>query len=64
MKAIEPFFIEYISKLEGVASGNFHLTGTPDLPELVGMVDMKRAALKVNYLNTKYSFSVPMNLFN
>ncbi len=57
IKTIEPFFIEYVSNIEGVASGNFKLTGTPENPQLVGMVDMKRAAMVVNYLNTKYSFS-------
>jgi len=57
IKTIEPFFIEYVSNIEGVASGNFKLTGTPESPQLVGMVDMKRAAMVVNYLNTKYSFS-------
>lgn len=57
LKAIEPFFSEFISKIEGVASGNLNLSGSPDKPMLTGMIDMKRAALVVNYLNTKYSFS-------
>jgi len=57
IKVIEPFFIDYISSLEGVASGNFNLSGIPSRPQLVGMIDMKRAAMVVNYLNTKYSFS-------
>jgi hypothetical protein len=57
LKAVEPFLNEFISNIEGVASGNLNLKGTPDRPLLTGMVDMKRAALVVNYLNTKYSFS-------
>lgn len=57
LKAVEPFLNEFISNIEGVASGNLYLEGTPDQPQLTGMVDMKRAALVVNYLNTKYSFS-------
>ena len=57
IKVIEPFFIDYISSLEGVASGNFTLSGTPQRPQFVGMIDMKRAAMVVNYLNAKYSFS-------
>jgi hypothetical protein len=57
LKSIEPFLNEFISKIEGVASGNLNLKGTPNQPLMTGMVDMKRAALVVNYLNTKYSFS-------
>ncbi|PLW98522.1 MAG: hypothetical protein C0591_04275, partial [Marinilabiliales bacterium] len=57
LKAVEPFLNEFISNIEGVASGNLNLKGTPDRPQLTGMIDMKRAALVVNYLNTKYSFS-------
>jgi len=57
LKSIEPFLNEFVRNIEGVASGNLNLNGTPDRPLLTGMVDMKRAALVVNYLNTKYSFS-------
>ncbi len=57
LKTMEPFLSEFISKIEGVASGNLNLKGSPDKPVLTGMIDMKRAALVVNYLNTKYSFS-------
>jgi hypothetical protein len=57
LKTVEPFLNEFISNIEGIASGNLNLKGTPDRPQLTGMIDMKRAAMVVNYLNTKYSFS-------
>ncbi len=57
IRTIEPFLIGYISNIEGVASGKMKLNGSPDEPELTGVVDMRRAALVVDYLNTKYSFS-------
>lgn len=57
LKVVESFLVDYISNIEGVASGNFLLKGNVNKPHLTGMVDMKRAALVINYLNTKYSFS-------
>jgi hypothetical protein len=57
LKSVEPFLSEFVRNIEGVGSGNLHLTGTPNKPMLTGMIDMKRAGLLVNYLNAKYSFS-------
>ena len=57
IKAIEPFIDEYITQIEGKAAGNMEILGTFDKPVVKGFVDFKRTALKINYLNTKYSFS-------
>ncbi len=56
LTAINPFFNEYISHLQGVAKGKISLKGATDNPLILGYVDIKRASLVVNYLNTKYSF--------
>jgi len=57
LKAINPFFNEYISDLQGIAKGEITLKGTTEDPLILGYVDIKHASLVVNYLNTKYSFS-------
>jgi len=56
LKAINPFFNDYISDLQGAAKGEIRLTGSTETPRILGYVDIKRASLVVNYLNTKYSF--------
>ena len=57
LKAINPFFNEYISDLRGNASGEITLRGSTEDPLILGYVDVKDASLVVNYLNTKYSFN-------
>ncbi len=57
IKALEPFLKDYVTELEGKASGDIKLLGTFQQPILKGYVDFNRTALKINYLNTKYSFS-------
>ncbi len=61
IKALEPFFNDFISQIEGVAGGELKLQGSPDKPVLTGFIDMHRTQLLVNYLNTKYSFSNVIN---
>jgi hypothetical protein len=56
LKAINPFFNEYISHLQGTASGKMTLKGSVKDPFIQGYVDVKHASLLVNYLNTKYAF--------
>lgn len=56
LKAINPFFNDYISDLQGIAKGEIKLKGSTENPRILGYVDIKRASLVVNYLNTKYSF--------
>ncbi len=57
IKAIEPFLKDYISNLEGVAGGKVSISGSLQKPILKGYVNFKRTSLKINYLNTIYSFS-------
>jgi len=57
IKAIESFFSDMVSDVEGMASGELVLKGSLDKPVLTGYVDTHRSAMRINYLNTKYSFS-------
>ena len=61
LKAIESFFTGLVSDVEGVASGELKLKGSPDKPVLTGYVDTHRSAMRIDYLNTKYSFSNVIN---
>ncbi len=56
LEALDPFFSEYVSHLEGKAEGAMTLKGSVKNPALEGYVDLNRASLVVNYLNTRYSF--------
>ncbi len=57
LKAIESFFVDFVSQVEGKASGKLELTGNFSDPVLTGKIEMRRTAMNINYLNTKYSFS-------
>lgn len=53
---IEPFLDEYITEIQGLGSGEFDITGTLDYPILRGKGFLSDGQVKINYLNTKYSF--------
>lgn len=53
---IEPFLEEYITEIQGLGSGEFDITGTLDYPILRGTGFLSDGQVKINYLNTKYSF--------
>ena len=55
IKALNPLLEGIVSKVEGLASGNFVLNGSLDKPVLQGKLQLNRTALKVDYLNTLYS---------
>ena len=54
---IEPFLDDYISQLKGEASGKFSVTGKLDSPIFHGKGKLKDGEIKINYLNTVYSFN-------
>ncbi len=57
LRALEPFLDDYVSQIEGKASGDMTLSGSLAEPVLSGSLEMNRTSLLINYLNTKYSFS-------
>jgi len=56
-KIIEPFTKEYTSEMHGLLYSNINIKGTLKKPKLNGYILPRKTSLKVNYLNTKYSFS-------
>lgn len=57
LKIAEPFVSAFVRELEGTISGNLKISGSVLKPVITGTTDMQRAAMKIVYLNTKYSFS-------
>ena len=55
LKAINPFLTGILSRVEGLASGNFKIRGALSQPELTGELDLYRTAFRIDYLNTVYS---------
>jgi hypothetical protein len=52
----EPFIGEYISQIDGLASGTIKISGRLDYPILRGRGSISKGKFKVNYLNTVYTF--------
>jgi TamB, inner membrane protein subunit of TAM complex len=50
----EPFVETLFSKLEGGITGNLHITGSLQSPNITGKGAVSNARLRVNYLNTFY----------
>lgn len=57
IKALSPFMTGIISRIEGLASGEFSISGTLKTPEINGQLSLKRTGFVVDYLNTAYSLS-------
>ncbi|MDN5201387.1 translocation/assembly module TamB domain-containing protein [Fulvivirgaceae bacterium BMA10] len=56
LDVIEPFLDEYVSQINGVGSGEFHVGGTLEYPILRGNGYLDDGSIRINYLNTLYSF--------
>ncbi len=57
LKTIEEVFSGFSSDVSGLVSGSIKLAGTKDEPELTGEIKFLRTSVKVDYLNTTYSFT-------
>jgi hypothetical protein len=57
LEAFSTFLDEYISDIKGVASGSYVIGGSVNKPTLHGELKLMRTECRVNYLNTRYSFS-------
>jgi len=53
----EPFLKEIFTEIDGVATGKVHISGSPTSPLFNGVLGLKDGNLKVNYLNTSYTFN-------
>jgi hypothetical protein len=54
---IDPYLPEGISDLQGMVTGTLNVTGRSDGPQVNGELDLQDAGLRIDYLNTAYSFS-------
>lgn len=61
---LEPILKESVSNIDGCVRGKIKVDGSFAKPQLNGTVDVDKAALMVNFLNTKYSASSPITLSN
>lgn len=55
IKTIQPFLTGVVSRIEGLASGDFKILGTLEEPELTGNLSLMRTGFLIDYLNTYYS---------
>jgi TamB, inner membrane protein subunit of TAM complex len=58
--AIEPYLPEAISDVQGLVTGKIDITGKLAAPQANGEVMLNNAGIRINYLNTKYTFSHPL----
>ena len=54
LSLIEGFFSDYVSNLDGTFQSNVTVKGPLDNPSVQGNLDLKQAALTVDYLQTRY----------
>ncbi|MBI9034909.1 MAG: translocation/assembly module TamB [Bacteroidales bacterium] len=59
---LEPFFAGLVSNLNGKGTGKLFLDGSISEPELTGEINLIRSGLRVDYLNTYYTFTNPVKL--
>lgn len=62
LRFIDPYLPEDISDIQGMLSGSIDVTGKLSDPQINGSVLMENAGLRINYLNTFYSFTHQMEI--
>ncbi|WP_277479188.1 translocation/assembly module TamB domain-containing protein [Catalinimonas alkaloidigena] len=53
---LEPYFDEFFSEFGGTADGEFSISGSLQYPILMGQGNIQDGSIKINYLNTSYTF--------
>jgi hypothetical protein len=59
---VEPYLPSAISDVQGRLSGQVAITGKLADPQMNGQAMLEDAGLRINYLNTKYTFSHPVTI--
>jgi len=54
---IDPYLPEGVSDIQGEVTGTLEVTGALQEPQVNGELDLKDAGLRIDYLNTLYTFS-------
>lgn len=57
LQMFSPFLSEFMSEVEGFASGRLLFDGSLTKPRIVGNLNLMRTGLKINYTNVKYSLA-------
>jgi hypothetical protein len=57
LRFIEPYLPKAISDVQGEVTGKVDITGMLAAPQANGEVKLDNAGIRINYLNTKYTFS-------
>ncbi|MCX6266935.1 MAG: translocation/assembly module TamB domain-containing protein [Bacteroidetes bacterium] len=57
LKMVGPFVADFMSGVNGLASGHVKIKGSLDHPDIRGQLKMMRTEFKINYLNVPYSFA-------
>ena len=57
LRMLAPFVSDFMSGVNGLASGQVKIKGSLDKPLITGQLKLMRTELKINYLNVPYSFA-------
>jgi len=57
LRMLGPFVSDFMSGVNGLASGHVKIKGTLEKPDIRGQLKMTRTEFKINYLNVPYSFA-------
>ncbi len=57
LKMVGPFVADFMTGVNGLASGEVKIKGTLANPHITGQLKMMRTEFKINYLNVPYSFA-------
>ncbi|MBK9421443.1 MAG: translocation/assembly module TamB [Flavobacteriales bacterium] len=57
LRFLDPYLPEAISDIQGLVSGHVNVTGKLSDPQIEGTALLENAGLRINYLNTFYSFT-------
>jgi len=60
LQLLRPFLSKVFRDVNGMASGNLTLKGTTREPLLNGRINMQKAIIDLQFLNTRYSFTHPL----
>jgi hypothetical protein len=64
LSTFEPFAEKLVSDIKGLGSGKISLTGSSNMPQINGDVDLFKASMIINYLQTRYSFTDNISIRN
>ena len=62
LRFIEPYLPTAISDVQGKVTGKVDITGMLAAPQVNGEVILNDAGIRINYLNTKYTFNHPLKI--